>query len=623
MAMLKTLVRKNGGCKQIKNYLERDGRSLAFDCDGSVTFENWAVEFDAQRRCHDPKDAGRKYYHFIISPDPDDGCDLDMLRELATAWVDARYPDGQWVIEYHDDNGIVHAHVVLNSVMPSDGRKVHIDNESTRKDALVLQDLCRNLGLSSFGSGRIERDEDGWTVEPARSGNAKSRESAPRVSRTSAESAIRKKGGWVWKDDVRDAIDSALVGARTWDDFKRNMEGLGYGCARTGRGVTFTHPTPFDGGAARKVRGTVSNLGSDYTVPGIMARLQPNLEHVYNGMASIPRDGIVLPARSWPQMIERRGRRRPWVAPQDVADLMAITRLNGFSSYSQIESRLAALKAEAAEIGREAAEVDARAKMAVEAIDMALEMRALASLEGDDDGIGLEDAHRIVEISEWLSARGIDVDDAVASAERAAMRARSAAEVVRRRSEEIHAEVDGLKKAVKTMEAIGVPREQASGRAVNSVMAIDGGSHEISVQAVKFEKFGETCDFLGHSGYGSLAAWAHMCREADLREQMAGVRSPLVPIDEAGVARRTPRRSGHQLNASGGGGIATEMVASRQATDRQINAINTLHGMGVISDDEMADFRRRPDLGAARALLNAHPEAICEMPDLRPGTKKN
>ena len=73
MAMLKTLARKFGGCKQIKDYLARNGRA--------VTFRSSSIELDGgdwdelmnETRQMFGKDKGRKYYHFVISPDPEDG----------------------------------------------------------------------------------------------------------------------------------------------------------------------------------------------------------------------------------------------------------------------------------------------------------------------------------------------------------------------------------------------------------------------------------------------------------------------------------------------------------------------------------------------------------------------
>ena len=106
MAMLKTLARKFGGCKQIKDYLARNGRAVTFRSSSiDLNSADWDEQMDATRQIFG-KDKGRKYYHFVISPDPEDGLDANAVDTLAYDWVRERYSGYQWVIETHSDNGI-------------------------------------------------------------------------------------------------------------------------------------------------------------------------------------------------------------------------------------------------------------------------------------------------------------------------------------------------------------------------------------------------------------------------------------------------------------------------------------------------------------------------------------
>ena len=164
MAMIKTLARKHGGCENIMDYIEKEGACLAYDYGDNVAdLSNWAREFDTVRADWG-KDAGRKYYHVMISPDPSDGCDLETLRELATSWARERYPDAQWVIGYHDEGGRLHAHIAMNAVIPSTGYKIHMSDDDVEADAKALQDMCRARGLSYFEGPRPEPSGDGWAV---------------------------------------------------------------------------------------------------------------------------------------------------------------------------------------------------------------------------------------------------------------------------------------------------------------------------------------------------------------------------------------------------------------------------------------------------------------------------
>lgn len=269
MAMLKTLVRKAGGCKNIQRYLERKDRSLAVDANGVSDTGAWADEFDDMRMYHG-KDAGRKYYHFVISPDPKDKASLEEVRALATRWARERYPHGQWVIEYHDDgaNGGVHAHVVLNAVVPEDGRKVQMSNADVEADAVCLQRLCREMGLTYY-------TDDKGRLNPGKGG-------AVMVGRPSKEVADVEVPGTSlvankWKDEVRAMVDEAIGATSTWDGFRRYLNGFGYDVLSTRRGVTFVHPHTFgEGGSHFKVRATRDNLGADYTFEAVAARLFAN-----------------------------------------------------------------------------------------------------------------------------------------------------------------------------------------------------------------------------------------------------------------------------------------------------------------------------------------------------------
>ena len=70
MAMLKTLARKFGGCKQIRDYLARNGRAVTFRS-SSIDLDSagWDEQMNVTRQMFG-KDTGRKYYHFVISPRP-------------------------------------------------------------------------------------------------------------------------------------------------------------------------------------------------------------------------------------------------------------------------------------------------------------------------------------------------------------------------------------------------------------------------------------------------------------------------------------------------------------------------------------------------------------------------
>ena len=59
MAMLKTLARKFGGCRQIKDYLARNGRAMTFRSSSiDLDSADWDEQMNATRQMFE-KDTGR------------------------------------------------------------------------------------------------------------------------------------------------------------------------------------------------------------------------------------------------------------------------------------------------------------------------------------------------------------------------------------------------------------------------------------------------------------------------------------------------------------------------------------------------------------------------------------
>ncbi len=193
----------------------------------------WDVSMDRTRALagHDRAWGGKesiRYYHFIVSPDPRDGVDIDTLRALATEWSRRLFGEHdepgllgcyQAAITYHDDNAhrIPHAHIVVNCTNMANGRKMHIgrrDNEELLPE--LLQDISRELGLSYFDDRESEGHE--------RRRRELSREGAVL---TSAERALEEKLKYSWKQEMRDKIDIARLTTRTEAEFTAQLAATG------------------------------------------------------------------------------------------------------------------------------------------------------------------------------------------------------------------------------------------------------------------------------------------------------------------------------------------------------------------------------------------------------------
>ena len=102
-------------------------------------YKPWYKIFDFNRKIYGTyrSDSGGKdtkvntFYHFILSPDPKDNITLPQLQDFTREWLEKCFYttklDGKCeaVAEYHNDNGILHAHIVINNInfKPDRGNK--------------------------------------------------------------------------------------------------------------------------------------------------------------------------------------------------------------------------------------------------------------------------------------------------------------------------------------------------------------------------------------------------------------------------------------------------------------------------------------------------------------------
>ena len=223
MAVLKAI---NGhtGCGRIKDYLEKGGRALLRDffnlswdevedkgLDAALKDEvDWALEMDALRHDYgnDTPWKGQRaitFRHYVISPDPGDGIDLEGLRGLTHVWVRKHFSDYQVAVIYHDDNRqrIPHAHIVVNNTNLETGRRLHIPNALDMNRS--LQEVARARGLAAFDNempkGRVGRSDPRTPPRP--------RTRWPTYI-NKAERGILDAGAYSWVSDIRNRVSVAI-----------------------------------------------------------------------------------------------------------------------------------------------------------------------------------------------------------------------------------------------------------------------------------------------------------------------------------------------------------------------------------------------------------------------------
>lgn len=483
MAMLKTLARKGGTCADIKRYLEREGRAVTLDCSYDVRAERWSDDFDETRELWGKND-GRTYYHFVISPDPEDGLSAGDVRELACAWVQRAHPDAQWVVETHVDNGIPHAHIVANAVLPLTGKKLHFSNAEVAEDAATLQALCKERGMSAFDNFDIVANEEGeWVARtplPKRDfeTNARRAREAQRARRTT-QAWMRKKGVHLWTDDMRDAVERAIEGCCTWKSFERALESAGYEARVSKRGVLTIYPTT---GAGHPTKGY--KLDESYTVEGIKARFRPNLgaRRTVSALRPVART-FDLPqdfAEATIATAHRRYARHEDVDRlRGVLDAIAIAQRNGFSSLMQMARAAAEVSAEAEALRDELDAARIEYEHVEEAARLILRRSAVMARVGTRPRNPIserkwrkdyaEELERLSDIDEWLSEHGMSGEDSLEDVQRVRDELYRKVSSVADRAEAASREADRIGNAARAVGAVpGVPAGPPSSRAAEA-----------------------------------------------------------------------------------------------------------------------------------------------------------
>lgn len=396
MPFLKTISGGAGSCKQVDDYLsfghrsvedheERMERYLAGDKSASRSMAfghspglpdspfGWHKVMDATRkrfgkdkppewfekkRKSNPNLIWRNYYQWILSPDPRDHASAEEVGQLAQEWCERVWPADQgwqWIWSVHDDNasGVMHAHIILNSVNASTGLKVQISSEDSDMLDHQAQKIGEEHGMNFFP------DLADWRAA-VREGRQTPTIQSVRMS--AAERSLRRRGRRSWVAEIRDAIDRSIENSSDWDEFVEKFEADGFKVEWSRRGIGYRHPD--SGGHDKKV--LASSLGSNYDEFGIRARLGIPIDVVTGELSSrvtrqqehksqVPNAGYSPHRRGFQDTLKSRiaaqSRRRGVGAISAGIKALSLISADGYGSVSEVEEacRSQMLKVEAME----------------------------------------------------------------------------------------------------------------------------------------------------------------------------------------------------------------------------------------------------------------------------------
>lgn len=241
--------------------VDADGNPVLDDAGGAVMYDSTVY-----------------YEHYVISPDPKDSPTIRQVREVATEWARREFPGYQVVIGYHNDTGIPHAHVIVNSPsLLGDGRVTDMTRGRGwgRAAWRDLQEIARAHGLSGFRDGLSghaqapggDTAESGALGEPERAGRSV-REGAANI-RSKAVESLYSTGRYSWVEDIRCRLEVAALMSRDVGQFREECSRLGLEVlpASGGRDWKFAMAAQ----PSRQVTGR--RLGSAWTEFGVGRRL--------------------------------------------------------------------------------------------------------------------------------------------------------------------------------------------------------------------------------------------------------------------------------------------------------------------------------------------------------------
>lgn len=271
--------------KGIQWYIEDKvpGRCLAKEFLNMLAWRTsqWAKEFDRRRMIegNDRPYHGKpavQYVHAEISPDPRDAVTVEEMvsfaREWAAHWFGDDFEPGklgcfQVAIGIHDDNenGIMHAHVVVNNTDLLTGKRLHFNRDDNRAAQHTAQDLARERGWHYFDNTADRK----WVKAEAGLPLSKRRASlSVGTPPTIAERRMAERGERIWKDSVRDKVNASRCISRTEEEFADACEAMGMHVRKAGNG-DLVYTIDWDG-ESKQVAG--SNLGKGWKGAGVEGR---------------------------------------------------------------------------------------------------------------------------------------------------------------------------------------------------------------------------------------------------------------------------------------------------------------------------------------------------------------
>ena len=152
------------------------------------------------------KTDGLYFRHYVQSFSPDEKISPMQATEIAKEFAEKAWQGYEVLIATHIDRAHIHSHMIVNTVHPETGKKLHESPDNIKKLRDLSDGICRSYGLS--------------VLPPYQK---------PKVQGVGNGEYRKAIQGDSWKFRLCGAIRLAMERSLSRDDFIRNMQAQGYG----------------------------------------------------------------------------------------------------------------------------------------------------------------------------------------------------------------------------------------------------------------------------------------------------------------------------------------------------------------------------------------------------------
>ena len=272
MAILK-IRGKAASIGHIKDYLEKNDRAVKISLFNVGDEENWAEDMQLVKSINGQED-GVQFYHLIQNFEKQEDNPHYTVKEISACGKELAQKIAdkgfQVVVVTHTDSGLIHNHIIVNSVNFETGRKVrfstakkeqqkgtHVDFYNQKLYDLN-DEICKKHGLRTLTESKKLKDEK-MKKAGLQPENRKSDENYLEAKKTSYKERMRQSLQEIWQDDT--ILDP--------ENFRSKLQKKGLTISRK----TSTGNITYQDTEGHKVRG--KSLG-DFNGVDIMQMIQRN-----------------------------------------------------------------------------------------------------------------------------------------------------------------------------------------------------------------------------------------------------------------------------------------------------------------------------------------------------------